>query len=106
MEKFFDDGCGGFGFFRSVEKMAKTYQVSIAGLAGWHGSYNIRPRAYAPIIWEKDGKRVSVLARFGLVPSWYRDDPYKAGWINARSETVEPKTNLRRFLQTQTSTTA
>jgi putative SOS response-associated peptidase YedK len=91
MDKLFDDGCGGFGLYESVEKLAETYQASLARLAGWQGSYNIRPRAYAPIIWEQDGKRASVLARFGYVPSWYGEDPFKVAWINARSETVEKK---------------
>ncbi|MGB8648044.1 MAG: SOS response-associated peptidase [Anaerolineae bacterium] len=91
MERFFDDGCGGFGFFQSMEKLAETYEVSQVALESWQGSYNIRPRAFAPIIRQKDGQREAVLGRFGLVPSWFRGDPSKAGWINARSETVEQK---------------
>lgn len=97
MDYRWDDGCGGFGTFRSSEQMLKVYKIGEAGWEHWTGSYNIRPTAFAPIVIQKDQKREGILARFGLIPSWLKQSPYErgAGWINARSETVETKPVFR-----------
>ena len=52
--------------------------------------YNVRPTDTMPIItWGEDGRRRLELARWGLVPSWWKESgPPKFSTINARAETL------------------
>lgn len=44
------------------------------------------------LIWRKDGR---VLARFGLIPSWAKDESLARHTLNARSESVAEKPSFR-----------
>src|SRR5262249_47950463 len=56
--------------------------------------YNVSPKQQVLTISEdENGDRVPVMRRWGLVPSWAKDDKFYP--INARYETVETKPMFR-----------
>lgn len=58
--------------------------------------YNMAPRQMAPVIRQRPtGERVAYLLRWGLVPSWAKDDSIGNKLINARAETVAEKASFR-----------
>lgn len=56
--------------------------------------YNIAPGQECPVITDDNPKEISLL-RWGLVPSWAKDDKIGYKTINARVETVETKPAFR-----------
>jgi len=56
--------------------------------------YNIAPTAMIPVVRERDGRHVELM-RWGLIPSWARDESIGAKMNNARAETVTEKPSFR-----------
>lgn len=56
---------------------------------------DIRPTNYAPVIRVVDGQRLALPARWGLIPSWAKDDGIAQHTFNARSETIGEKPSFR-----------
>lgn len=56
--------------------------------------YNIAPTQPVPIIRQEAGKRHFVLVRWGLIPSWAKEEPQSV-LINARAETIAEKPSFR-----------
>lgn len=62
--------------------------------------YNIAPSQNAPVVRDVDGKRRSLsLLRWGLIPSWAKDEKIGHRMINARAETLAEKPSFRKALQ-------
>jgi putative SOS response-associated peptidase YedK len=57
--------------------------------------YNIAPGQYAPVVVLEDGERRLRLMRWGLVPSWAKDEKIGNKLINARGETLAQKPSFR-----------
>lgn len=57
--------------------------------------FNIAPMQESPIVAIDEGKRVLRLMRWGLVPSWSKDETIGSRLINARGETVREKPSFR-----------
>ncbi len=62
-------------------------------------SYNIAPTQTSPIIID-NGKRIVKPMRWGLIPSWAKDDKFGAKMINARIETLTEKPSYRSLVKT------
>lgn len=60
-------------------------------------SYNIAPTHSSPILRQDKGRKVRQM-RWGLIPSWARDDSFAARTINARSETLLEKPAYRNLV--------
>lgn len=56
---------------------------------------NVRPTDLAPIIRIHDGQRLALPARWGLIPSWAKDDKIAQHTFNARAETIAEKPSFR-----------
>ena len=56
---------------------------------------DVRPTGQAPIIHTMDGHRLATLARWGLIPSWAKDETIARHTFNARAETVAEKPSFR-----------
>jgi len=56
--------------------------------------YNVAPTQPVPIIRLESGKRHFALVRWGLVPSWVKEEPQSL-LINARAETIAEKPSFR-----------
>ncbi|PQO28431.1 SOS response-associated peptidase [Bremerella cremea] len=59
--------------------------------------YNIAPSQKVPVLrlGEDSGMREIVLMRWGLIPSWAKDEKIGYKMINARSETIQEKPSYR-----------
>jgi len=62
-------------------------------------SYNIAPGMVSPIVINHSGKRELTEMKWGLIPSWAKDEKIKL--INARSETAHEKPSFKNSLQNQ-----
>ena len=60
-------------------------------------NYNIAPTQISPILID-NGKRIVKPMRWGLIPSWAKDDKFGAKMINARIETLTEKPSYRNLL--------
>jgi putative SOS response-associated peptidase YedK len=60
-------------------------------------SYNITPTQNSPILID-NGNRIVKLMRWGLIPSWAKDDKFGARMINARIETLTEKPSYRNLV--------
>jgi putative SOS response-associated peptidase YedK len=63
--------------------------------------YNIAPRQQAPVILRENGQNVARLMRWGLIPSWSRDESIGDKLINARAETLAEKSSFRKPFASQ-----
>jgi len=62
-------------------------------------NYNIAPTQNSPILIYKD-KRIIKSMRWGLIPSWAKDEKFGARMINARIETLTEKPSYRNLVST------
>ena len=60
-------------------------------------SYNIAPTQISPILID-EGKRIVKPMRWGLIPSWAKDDKFASKMINARIETLTEKPSYKNLL--------
>jgi len=86
--------CGRYTLTRSDEELVEIFGVEAPGLE-WSPRFNIAPTQYAPVIAsDARGTRVGTL-RWGLVPSWSKDEKIAGKLINARGETLLEKPSFR-----------
>ena len=57
--------------------------------------YNIAPTQLAPVIYHDRHQPAVKMMRWGLIPSWAKDESVGNALINARSETIESRTAFR-----------
>ena len=60
-------------------------------------SYNIAPSQLSPVVINNSDQREMTAMKWGLVPSWAKDEKMK--FINARSETVHEKPSFKSSLR-------
>ena len=88
---------------RYVARWSKeTFEQTFNTQAPLFESYNIAPTRYAPIVWQPQGSRETLEARWGLIPKWV-DKPadFKANVFNARAETLADKASFKRPFRKQ-----
>jgi len=54
-------------------------------------SYNVAPSHYVSVVAIREGRRILSRKKWGLVPSWSKDDKIGSRLINARGETLKDK---------------
>lgn len=62
---------------------------------GFRDRYNLAPTQQAVTIHQVEGVKAAALRRWGLIPSWAKDESGAAKLINARAETVAEKPSFR-----------
>jgi putative SOS response-associated peptidase YedK len=90
--------CGRFRL-TSPAKLVDTFGVEAD--EGWAPRYNIVPAQNVIVIRQdaEEPKRRGSLMRWGLIPSWAKDDSIGYKMINARAETVATKPSFRDSLK-------
>ena len=58
-------------------------------------SYNIAPTQYSTVIIQSKGSNVAKSMRWGLIPSWSKNDSFASKMINARLETLSNKPSFK-----------
>lgn len=88
--------CGRFTAV-NVKEFYEKYELSDR-LPSLQASYNIAPSHEIPaIVGTNEGNRLLML-RWGLIPSWSKDDSFAFKMINARAETIDQKPSFKNLL--------
>ncbi len=96
--------CGRYTLTADLEQVARTFQVApVAQNALTDGGhrYNIAPTQHVvTVMGEGDGtQRHLALLRWGLVPTWAKEETLAAKMINARAETLAEKPSFKRLVR-------
>jgi len=88
----------------TLTKTGKTIQSHFAFMVDnitHKQRYNIAPTQTAPVVMLGENKRECLLMRWGLVPSWAKDEKFGSRMINARSETIREKPSFKDSFKTK-----
>jgi putative SOS response-associated peptidase YedK len=85
--------CGRYDLNESPQMLALYFLLSVEPPA--YRNADVRPTNTAPIIRIQEGIRLALPARWGLIPSWSKDDRIAQHTFNARGETVAEKPSFR-----------
>lgn len=93
--------CGRYTITVSLEEMMLRYLIADVTINHYSPNYNTAPMQFIPaVVGSNDGNRLGEL-RWGLVPSWAKDDKIGNKMINARSETLTEKPAFKRLLSSR-----
>ena len=91
--------CGRFTNRYTWEELVRLYRITepyIKPISNLEPGYNFAPMQRGPVVrLDKEGRREPAILRWGLVPSWSKDDKSGAAMINAKAETVAEKPAYR-----------
>lgn len=85
--------CGRYDLIDSPQMLTLYFMLDMISEPYSHA--DVRPTNMAPIIRIRDGRRLARPARWGLIPSWSKDDKIAQHTFNARAETVADKPSFR-----------
>jgi putative SOS response-associated peptidase YedK len=89
--------CGRYGLFTSKKQLKEHYQL-VEEFSDVHQRYNIPPGSVMPVIINKTGINQLLFMKWGLVPSWAKDETIGYKMINARVETLQEKSSFKNLL--------
>lgn len=89
--------CGRYALYAPASRVKDHFEASTDELPGdLSPRYNAAPMQWLPVVRQRQtGERVVHLLRWGLVPSWSRDESITTKLINARGETLAEKASFR-----------
>jgi putative SOS response-associated peptidase YedK len=91
--------CGRFARLYSYGRLKERYKLKEATLLKeppqLDNRYNVAPTQPIAAVRAADGERELVFLKWGLIPSWSKDDKIAYKLTNARSETVAEKPSFR-----------
>jgi len=93
--------CGRYARKSAQELLAEWFDLDLQLMPWFTASYNAAPQSFLPVVWldpESSQRRISLM-RWGLVPSWARDDRIGLSTINARAEEAATKPDFREALK-------
>lgn len=91
--------CGRFSLHSPAQIIAELFQIQWDDVA-FEPRYNLAPTQVCPVVFnDVSGKRTVEIMRWGLIPSWSKDEKLGAKMINARYETAAEKPSFRRALK-------
>jgi len=85
--------CGRYDLNESPQMLALYFLLSAEPEA--FSNSDVRPANVAPIIRIHEGLRLALPTRWGLIPSWSKDDKIAQHTFSARAETVEKPVSAR-----------
>jgi putative SOS response-associated peptidase YedK len=86
--------CGRYTAVKSFELMVKRAGAFLRGVP-YVPRYNIAPTQLAPVIVLEEGQPTVKLMRWGLIPSWAKEDSTGGALINARVESLATRATFR-----------
>ena len=87
--------CGRYTAAKDFSELIKLVGVVMARVPFFAPRYNIAPTQMAAVIYKERHEPAVKLMRWGLIPSWAKDESVGNALINARSETLESRTAFR-----------
>jgi putative SOS response-associated peptidase YedK len=85
--------CGRYALYTRPEELAGLFEL--AEIPELSPRYNIAPMQWTGVIRQEEDRRRIVLMRWGLIPSWAKDEKIASSTINARAETAASKPAFR-----------
>jgi putative SOS response-associated peptidase YedK len=92
--------CGRYSCVGNLDELAKLIDF-ILRVPFFAPRYNIAPRQQVPVIVLENNQAVMKLMRWGLIPSWAKDESNGDKLINARAETINEKTSFKKPFEFQ-----
>ena len=94
--------CGRYTFFDNIDSLQHSLNIDVidSNIINHQASYNISPTQNAPVVFEENNKRILKNMRWGLIPSWAKDNSFASKLINARSETIADKPSFKNLITT------
>ncbi|NGQ95608.1 SOS response-associated peptidase [Brevibacillus sp. SYP-B805] len=90
--------CGRFSLFANPLMFMSEFEIDNLPF-DWHPRYNIAPGQMIPAIIADGGRRRVGQLRWGLVPSWAKEEKIGYSMINARAETLAAKPAFRQLFR-------
>ncbi len=87
--------CGRFSNNANPKQVEKEFDVKVSNEKLFKPRYNIAPTQTIAAILESDGERIIDALRWGLIPSWAKDESIGNKLINARAETLAEKPSFK-----------
>jgi putative SOS response-associated peptidase YedK len=91
--------CGRFSQTKSIQDIKKRFNLERAP-DNLPQLFNIAPQQDAPVVLNAFPSELA-LARFGLVPSWSKEEKPQYSMINARAETILEKPTYKRLIKSK-----
>jgi putative SOS response-associated peptidase YedK len=93
--------CGRYARKSAQELLAEWFDLDLTLMPWFTASYNAAPQSFQPVVSldAESGRRHISLMRWGLVPSWARDERIGLNTINARAEEAAAKPAFREALK-------
>ena len=82
--------CGRKTLSKDITSIIEEMKIEEWKAQSYKPNYNIAPTNFSPVI-IKDKIRITKMMRWGLVPSWSKNDKISSKMINARVETILEK---------------
>ena len=87
--------CGRYALYGPASRLRERFEAEPEGLQ-FEPRYNAAPMQWLPVVRQRpNGERVIQRLRWGLVPSWAKDETIATRLINARGESVSEKPSFR-----------
>ena len=90
--------CGRYTLAVQLDLIADRF-ASVAEFTQLAPRFNIAPGQLAPVVVSTDEKRQLRMMKWGLVPSWAKEESIGYKMINARAETLGEKPSFRKALE-------
>jgi len=87
--------CGRFTNNAKPQQIEKEFNVKVSNEKLFKPRYNIAPTQTIAAVLESDGERIIDALRWGLIPSWAKDESIGNKLINARAETLVEKPSFK-----------
>jgi putative SOS response-associated peptidase YedK len=87
--------CGRYTAAKNFNELIKLVGVVMSRVPFFAPRYNIAPTQLAPVIFNERHQPGVKLMRWGLIPSWAKDESVGNALINARSETLQSRNAFR-----------
>jgi putative SOS response-associated peptidase YedK len=93
--------CGRYARKSAQELLAEWFDLDLNLMPWFTASYNAAPQSLQPVVWldPESSQRSISLMRWGLVPSWAKDERIGLSTINARAEEAAAKPAFREALK-------
>ena len=92
--------CGRYTITQDLSELEKLVKF-ICKVVDFKPRYNIAPRSKVPVLVYENGQNVLKEMRWGLIPSWAKDETIADKLINARAETLTEKPSFKKPFQKQ-----
>lgn len=87
--------CGRFTLFTGIEEIIERFDIQAAFNEEYQANYNVAPtHSVLSVINDGNENRLGYL-RWGLIPSWAKDEKIGYKMINARAETITEKVSFK-----------